>query len=97
MKRLQPRIDSLGLARWRREVDSHLLEYVKSDHDSDDYEAYRAFAVASKLLSKYEQLERISLLELAVWKASLQSDPFFETMDDLDAYWTLDRDFDPVK
>jgi hypothetical protein len=48
------------------------------------------------MLTKYELMERLSLLELAVWKTSLASDAFFSTMEELDAYWTLDRRFDPV-
>jgi hypothetical protein len=51
---------------------------------------------AEKLLARFETIEKLSLLELAVWKASLTNDVFFTSMDDLDAYWTLELGFSPV-
>jgi len=75
------------LTTWRWKMQALLLEYVQGD---------TTLCKARQTLQKYEKMERLSLLELAVWKASLMSDPYFKTMDDLDAYWTLERGFDPV-
>jgi hypothetical protein len=91
---LDYRVKTLGLPKWRLEVKVHLLHYVQSHNR--DARVVELLARAKSALHKYEKMERLSLLELVVWKASLTSDPFFETMDDLDAYWTLERNFDPV-
>jgi hypothetical protein len=84
------------LPRWRWEIESLLLEYVQDDEGAATLSSSVALSKAKIVLTKYELMERLSLLELAVWKASLASDPFFSTMEELDAYWTLDRNFDPV-
>jgi len=86
---LEQRVASLGLPRWRWELQARLFKYIRTGSDQTK-------AWIHETLEKYEKMERLSLLELAVWKASLVNDPFFETLDDLDAYWTLDRNFDPV-
>lgn len=88
-----PRIEKLGLSRWRREVRALLYQYITSNNSvtSD-----AALGQADKLLARFETMEKLSLLELAVWKASLTNDVFFTSMDDLDAYWTLELGFSPV-
>jgi hypothetical protein len=97
VKELQSRVSSLGLPRWRWEIESLLLKHVHDDEDGTATESSSVALNKAKLvLTKYELMERLSLLELAVWKASLASDPFFSTMEELDVYWTLDRNFDPI-
>ena len=92
-RRLHHNILLLGLPKWRMEVQAQILDYVQID---DTKVGDAVLTKAFKTLHKYEKMDRLSLLELAVWKASLTSDPFFESMDDLDAYWTLERNFDPI-
>ena len=54
-----------------------------------------------ELLKKYNKLERISLLELAVWKASCLwfdgSDMNFHSMQDILDQWAMDETFDPAR
>lgn len=88
------RIESLGSPLWRDKVQAELFRYIHSG--ASFTAAQEELKRVTKTLCKFEKMERLSLLELAVWKTSLQNDPFFESMDDLDAYWALDRDFDPV-
>jgi len=62
-------------------------------------------AIVLSKLSMYEKKEKISILELAVWKvqcilafASLTaSDASLITMQDIEDYWTLEERFDPLK
>jgi hypothetical protein len=79
VKGLQSRVSSLGLPRWRWEIESLLLMYVQ---DEEDASSSVLLNKAKKVLTKYELMERLSLLELAVWKASLVSDAFFSTMEE---------------
>ena len=52
------------LRRWKWHVNSLVLELVSSD---------RQILEAEATLAKYEKMERLSLLELAVWKANRNS------------------------
>lgn len=50
-------------------------------------------------LEKYCKLEKISLLELAVWRASclwFDGSRSFDTMQDILDQWAMDESFDPV-
>ena len=49
-----------------------------------------------RTLLKYEQMERLSLLELAVWKCTIQNDPFFSTLQEIRDQWALNEKFDPA-
>jgi hypothetical protein len=48
-----------------------------------------------KTLETCEQMERLSLLELAIWKANCTSYGVFSTMQEIDDYWALEGGFDP--
>lgn len=64
---LQLRISKLGCRAWRDGVEIPLFQYLmKVDKKS-------SFHVASRRLKKYEYMERVSLLELAVWKHVCQT------------------------
>jgi len=62
---LQTRIDQLGLSAWRDAVQACLFRYLTGTEDTE-----LCLSDAITALRKYEHLERISLLELAVWKAT---------------------------
>jgi hypothetical protein len=65
---LQLRIDQLGLKAWQSEVHDHLywcLLYQFTNVTT----ANDRMTEAETLLGKFEHLERVSLLELAAWKA----------------------------
>lgn len=61
----KPRISKLGARAWRDSVNSALLTYLM-DNDRASY------VLAEKLIVKYEYMEPVSLLELAVWKSVCQ-------------------------
>ena len=63
------RIDKLGLRSWRRHVKSKLFWLLLHCGVEDLVYNAKLIAEAESLLSKYEHMERISLLELAIWKA----------------------------
>ena len=49
-----------------------------------------------RTLETCEQMERLSLLELAIWKAScIANGVIFSTMQEIDDYWALESSFDP--
>ena len=87
MSSLRLRAASLGLPKWRWHVDSLLLEHSLTRIDK--------FGIERTLL-KYEQMERLSLLELAVWKCTIQNDPFFSTLQEIRDQWALNEKFDPA-
>jgi hypothetical protein len=68
---LKPRIARLGSSNWQHELDSLLLTYL--------LDKKLAFHVACKpiieKLEKYEHMERICLLEQAVWRTVCQINP----------------------
>jgi hypothetical protein len=80
------RVDKLGSEKWIWHVNDALLRYMTSIQPLD---------VALGLLSKYELMTRLSLLELAIWKASCLSDCRFDTMQEIEE-WSLDGSFNPA-
>jgi hypothetical protein len=72
---LQHRIELLGIYAWQYEIQAKLywiLLYQGAYDGSDSIsstEAKKLLLEAEKLLVRFEQMERISLLKLAVWKA----------------------------
>ena len=70
---LAHRVASLGLAKWRWHM-SHLLhEFIMSPPSSLIMESRRVKEIRVAL-AKYLRMEKLSLLELAVWKASVTQD-----------------------
>lgn len=69
------RVESLGLERWRADITSDIVDFPESTDCESRLDHVRH--LASKL-SKYLTMEKISLLESAIWKAkideSVQSD-----------------------
>jgi hypothetical protein len=66
---LQPRIDELGLRAWQSEVESKLYWTLLNHGAIDRTLATQRMVEAEALIQKYEGMERIALLELAIWKA----------------------------
>jgi hypothetical protein len=64
---LRHRADQLGLKAWQMDVQSKLFWTLLNRGVEEPGAALRS---ATALLEKYEQRERISLLELAAWKAT---------------------------
>jgi hypothetical protein len=64
---LESGVDRLQSPNWQLHVQGVLYRYMKLD-TRDDEELL--LGQAQTLLQKYEQMERLSLLELAVWKAA---------------------------
>jgi hypothetical protein len=83
------RIHNLGLPRWQWHVNSRCLEWIFSGGNAELGLSLEA------TLRKYELMEQLSLLELAVWKASIfANNPFLVTMADLHDAWAMDEAFD---
>jgi hypothetical protein len=57
------RMEKLGLPAWKDALRADLFCYLTSDHQTD------LLVKAERTLMKYEQLERLVLLQLAIWKA----------------------------
>ena len=97
MKRLTASIEQLTLPKWRNHVKAELCDYVFCDQ-SDTVQPVPDSI--DKLLKKYIKLEKISLLELAVWKYSclwFDGSINFQTMQDILDQWAVDENFDPSK
>lgn len=86
-KNLETRIESLGLTRWRWEVEALLLEGDQNDKPGAAAEALLTEARQfedMRNLTKNQLIRQLIWLELDVWKARLASDPFFSTLGRLD-------------
>jgi hypothetical protein len=84
------RIHNLGLPRWQWHVNSRCHEWVLSGGRNAEFGL-----PLETTLRKYELMEQLSLLELAVWKASIfANNPFLVTMADLHDAWAMDEAFD---
>ena len=86
VQEVSPRVEKLGSEKWIWHVNDALLTYMTS---------IQPINVALDLLSKYELMARLSLLELAIWKASCLSDRQFDTMQEIEDR-TLDGSFHPA-
>jgi ankyrin repeat protein len=89
------RMEHLGLDKWRMDVAGLIDSMTKED--SKRVKVQEIF----ERLSKYEEMERISLLELAVWREScLNGDGIskFDSMQAVEDLGVADREtFDPVE
>ncbi|KAL3893165.1 MAG: hypothetical protein SGARI_008342 [Bacillariaceae sp.] len=82
-QKLAPRIAQLGLNRWRDEVKAGLYQYVTGGAMGDTVQH----------LERFEKMERLSLLELAVWKYSTVDGVLFRTTDEIREQQALDKTF----
>jgi hypothetical protein len=65
----EKRTQSLGLLKWRWHMSDLLMEYKKSLAACEDDH----FQELQMMLLRYKMMEKLSLLELAVWKARRES------------------------
>ena len=82
---LEPRINKLGLKRWMNEVRLHLYEYIGIGG--------LGYVKADIALNNLEQKERLSLLELALWKARSVDGLIFRSTDEIREQQALDANF----
>uniref|UniRef100_A0A7S1ZBV1 Uncharacterized protein n=1 Tax=Trieres chinensis TaxID=1514140 RepID=A0A7S1ZBV1_TRICV len=74
-------ISQLGLPRWQWHVRSLLHEYVMALGSTIHTQAcHKLYMQACRQLQKYTKMEKTSLLELAIWKASICNGLIFSTM-----------------
>lgn len=69
---LKARIKRLGSPAWRNDVQLHMIPYyeIKPSPRQMDFQVPPGVSIVDTLLSKYELMEEISLLELAAWKSA---------------------------
>lgn len=81
------RVNNLGHDLWRRHVEQLIFDYVFENIGTD-------FSEAQKVLSKYELMEKTSLLELAIVKHNICDQLTFSTMQEVFDYEALEEEFD---
>ena len=81
------RIEKLGLRQWQDAIKAVLFDYCHGNASISDIPT---------LLSKYEMKERLSLLEIALWKSSILSRGEFDKIQDVREYTILDPKFQPA-
>lgn len=86
---LQARIASLGLPKWINEVKVFFLHDYVGDTVPE--------AIIKAQLATYEKMERLSLLELALWKYKICDSVAFSSMQEMREYKILEQDFDPAQ
>jgi hypothetical protein len=67
---LESGVDRLQSLNWQLHVQGVLYRYMRLGTDWSLSDELSLLGQAKTLLQKYEQMERLSLLELAVWKAA---------------------------
>ena len=98
---IKDQIARLGLAQWRQHAKAELFDYIFSPGNQvcRVVDGGGVPSSITRLVKKYMNLEKTSLLELAVWKASCLSfddSLSFHTMQDILDQWAMDANFDPV-
>jgi hypothetical protein len=92
MKEIELRIHRLGLRKWQNSMKSLMYEYTV--HGAGDGVGVDEYDGVLNKLKKYERMECVSLLELAIWKASICDGLVFASMVELRQYKVLEEDFD---
>jgi hypothetical protein len=92
------RIEMLGYGPWQQIVEGAMSPVSKNTSLRDRRAHYFRFV---QTLERYEQMERLSWLELAIWKANCIAKTtaygvVFSTMQEIDDYWVLESSFDPL-
>ena len=83
------RIDiCLGSEVWKRNIKALIYDFVYANIGSEEH--------IERHYKLYCRMEKSSLLELALWKASICDYVHFETLQDVYDYSALEEDFDPV-
>ena len=77
--------------KWKLMMKGHMFDYQECDEASK----HTKFREIEALVTKYEQMERLSLLELAIWKSKIISSGEFNSVQDMKEYIVLDKYFDP--
>lgn len=92
--RFRARIKTLGHELWRQCVEAAMSSVGIPTSVSCRIAHYNYFV---RTLERYEQMERLSLLELAIWKAKCTAyGVVFSTMQEINDYWALESGFDPL-
>lgn len=81
------RVEKLGLESWQLKMKALMFDYLTSGC-VDDSEVVST-------LSKFWKMERLSLLELALWKAKICDGVVFFNMQEMREYIVLEEDFQP--
>jgi len=67
---LKRRTKQLGLPQWQWEVEKNLYNYISIESEDDIERTKHYYDEACVALRQHEKSERLSLLELAVWKTA---------------------------
>lgn len=88
MVTVQNRLENLGLDVWRWRVKAALYDVSRG--------ARKDFLAVLRMLERYEIMEILSLLELALWKAQICDGLTFSSVQEMREYQILDENFDPT-
>lgn len=88
MMLLEPRVEQLGLEKWRDAVKSAMYDFTRNAGPDALYDN------VERLISKYERMEVASLLELALWKYAVLNGEMFSSLVEVREYPVLDETFD---
>eukprot|EP00581_Thalassiosira_minuscula_P039307 CAMPEP_0184470562 /NCGR_PEP_ID=MMETSP0740-20130409/93444_1 /TAXON_ID=385413 /ORGANISM="Thalassiosira miniscula, Strain CCMP1093" /LENGTH=132 /DNA_ID=CAMNT_0026846765 /DNA_START=18 /DNA_END=416 /DNA_ORIENTATION=- len=95
---IKSEINQLGLKRWRSHIKELIFDHFFAMDTTSTYIHLIPTFIDSQL-KRYTKLEKISLLELAVWKASclwFDGSMNFDIMQDILDQWAVNECFDPV-
>lgn len=92
----QKRIECLGCIKWRDNVKGLVYDICCRGYNKPSIEYACTSYDVKKLISKYERMEIISLLEIAIWKAFICDGAIFQTVHEMKEYKKLDKDFEPT-
>ena len=76
----------LGSDKWKWHVTDKIFTYLESGDDDD-------LKTATMKLTKYELMEKLSILGLAIWKQHILGNVFL-TMQEARDYWVLEEGLD---
>lgn len=90
----QKRIERLSCRKWRDDIKSFVYD-ISCWSKNHSFDNACSSDVISKLISRYERMEVISLLELAIWTADIFKGLRFQSIHEMKEYIVLDEDLDP--
>lgn len=102
MQTVVPNLNKLGLDRWKWHMNHLCYEFINETLPPVTGSSDQALSILATLYM-YQAKEKLSLLELAVWKANCLlnhaevTGAYTVTMQEIEDYWALDERFNPVQ
>ena len=94
LRSMEPAVSSLGSRVWTDAVKARMLDWILTAHQDDSVSRGEKFQSLHILLQQFLKKEVCTLLELALWKATIADKVVFDSVREAREYVTFDEAFD---